>query len=187
MEMIVVINDIQYFTNAKRKTCFWRNNRERISNCSQPFKESFCRLRTKNVTKFSFFVKRIPPLFPGTNVLLIEILTPLDVRREVDLFRQLGDVNFEPILNFIKDFGVRLVRDEGDGKALELWNKMSSIINGYVSHSAIEQIQQDREHSITSLVSVWLDSTLPNQKLGWIKTSKYCTNNQNKKWKTKMK
>ena len=73
-------------------------------------------------------MNRIPPLFPGTNVLLIEILTPLDVRREVDLFRQLGDVNFEPILNFIKDFGVRLVRDEGDGKALELWNKMSSII-----------------------------------------------------------
>lgn len=45
--------------------------------------------------------------------------TSLDVRRQVDLVRKFGDVDLEPVLDFVQDFGVRLVRDEGDGQTLK--------------------------------------------------------------------
>ena len=46
--------------------------------------------------------------------------TSLDVGREVDFVGKLGDVDFEPVLDLVQDFGVRLVGDEGDGETLKL-------------------------------------------------------------------
>ena len=44
--------------------------------------------------------------------------TSLDVGREIDLVRQLRDVDLEPVLDLVEDLGVGLVGDEGDGQAL---------------------------------------------------------------------
>ena len=49
-------------------------------------------------------------------------LATLDVGGEVDLVGQLRDVDLEAVLYLVQDLGVALVRDEGDGEALE--NKM---------------------------------------------------------------
>ena len=49
-------------------------------------------------------------------------LATLDVGGEVDLVGELRDVDLEAVLDLVQDLGVALVRDEGDGEALE--NKM---------------------------------------------------------------
>ena len=46
--------------------------------------------------------------------------TSLDVRGEVNLVRKFGDVDLEPVLDLVQDFGVGLVGDEGDGKTLKM-------------------------------------------------------------------
>ena len=43
----------------------------------------------------------------------------LDVRRQINLVGQLGDVHLEPVLDLVQDLGVGLVGDEGDGLSLE--------------------------------------------------------------------
>ena len=46
------------------------------------------------------------------------LLTPLDVRRQIDLVGQFRDVDLEPVLNVIQGLGVGLVGHEGDGQPL---------------------------------------------------------------------
>ena len=45
-------------------------------------------------------------------------LTSFDVRADVDFVGEFGDVDFEPILDFVEGFGVRLVGNHGDGQTL---------------------------------------------------------------------
>ena len=47
--------------------------------------------------------------------LALSPLAPLDVRGEVDLVGQLGDVHLEPLLHLVQSLRVRLVTYEGDG------------------------------------------------------------------------
>merc|ERR1712203_775251 len=44
--------------------------------------------------------------------------SPLNVRGEIDLVRQLRDVHLKPLLHLIQGLSVRLVADEGDGQTL---------------------------------------------------------------------
>merc|ERR1719245_1288983 len=46
------------------------------------------------------------------------VLRSLDVTAEVNLVRQLRDVDLEPVLDLVQDLGVALVADEGDGQTL---------------------------------------------------------------------
>jgi len=57
------------------------------------------------------------------------LLTPLDVGREVDLFRQFRDVHLKPILDLVQNLGVALVRHKRDGEALKERQKPSSLEN----------------------------------------------------------
>ena len=48
----------------------------------------------------------------------IESLSALNVATEVDLVRQLRDVDLEPLLHLVQCLGISLVRHEGDRQAL---------------------------------------------------------------------
>ena len=46
-------------------------------------------------------------------------LAALDVRGEIDLVGQLGDVHLEPVLDVVQGLGVGLVRHKGNGQTLQ--------------------------------------------------------------------
>ena len=50
--------------------------------------------------------------------MLSHILSSLNVAAEVNLVRQLCDVNLEPVLNLIENLGISLITDKGDGQTL---------------------------------------------------------------------
>ena len=46
------------------------------------------------------------------------ILSSLNVTAQINLIRQLGDVDLEPILNLVENLGVPLITHKGDGQPL---------------------------------------------------------------------
>ena len=46
-----------------------------------------------------------------------KVLTPFDIRTDVDFVRKFGNVDFESVLDVVESLGVGLIRNHSDGQA----------------------------------------------------------------------